>query len=72
MTKGSDANRAPCLRCDKPTNHASGICRECRERKCKTCGRWFKPNKLTTLICPNCAVLKRGKTRNYTEASLEN
>lgn len=35
------SDRFPCTGCNKPTNHKSGKCNDCRTARCKKCNKVF-------------------------------
>lgn len=49
-----------CMKCnERVTIHRSGICTQCRERKCKACNTTFIPMKPYTEMCVDCRYSKK-------------
>lgn len=59
-----------CRVCGKrPNYHLSGLCRACRKRKCKKCGKEVTINDHTSVYCSSCkSNIKDIKSRLSQEA----
>lgn len=54
--------RGLCLKCAAPLKsaHHSGVCRSCREQKCKKCGNAFRPSAKSPSNCSKCRKKNNG------------
>lgn len=52
--KRSSEYAAKCKLCLKPTEHFSGVCKECRANNCKRCGIKFTQKVTGVTMCDSC------------------
>lgn len=50
-----------CLKCQcvLKSAHHSGVCKECRQEKCKKCSKSFRPSIKSGMTCSDCRNKKR-------------